>query len=143
MTKIGFLYHFSVHLPGLGGLAAWLVQEIEQLPAQKRALALSSWSAYAFSFPLRACPALQMSPMTLQMIGRFPEQGWPDEWAEKSNPLMAARKSGKRCRLGGTLSASAFSFYLPAAGAAPENGAAWRGLRVERPEQVLMRQAGP
>ncbi len=120
MTKIGFLYHFSVCLPGLGGLAAWLVQEMSSCQRKKTGAGIVVLVSLCVCISLAGLPSPANAPMTLQMIGRFPEQGWPDEWAEKSNPLMAAREIRKALPPGGTLSASAFSFFIyPAAGAMP------------------------
>lgn len=118
MTKIGFLYHFSVCLPGLGGLAAWLVKEMSGWQHKKTGAGIVVLVSLCAYISLAGLPGPTRAPMTLQMLGRFPQQGWPDEWAEKSNPLMAAREIKKVLPPGGTLSTSAFSFFLyPAAGA--------------------------
>lgn len=120
MTKIGFLYHFSVCLPGLGGLAAWLVKAMSACQYKKTNAGIAVICCLCACVSVAGLPGPTNAPMTFQMLGRFPAPGWPDEWAEKSNPLMAAREIKKALPPGGTFSTSAFSFFIyPAVGAMP------------------------
>lgn len=115
MSKIGFLYHFSVCLPGLGGLTAWL---IKNMTAGKAGIVAICCLCACVS--LAGLPGPAKAAMTFKMLERFPALGWPEEWAEKSNPLLAAREIRRVLPPGGTVSTSAFSFFIyPAVGAMP------------------------
>lgn len=123
LTKIGFLYHFSVCLPGLGGLVAWMAKD---LPARNAgsgkifARACLALCAICACVSVLGLPPPAMAANSLAMLERFPLKGWPEGLEKKSNALAAASAIRSLLPPGGTVATSAFSFFIyPAVGAMP------------------------
>lgn len=119
LLKIGFLYHFSVCIPGICGFCACAFALIPSgSPALRRAsLALSACACLIMAGLL--VPHFEKTATTAAVLRRFPAQGWPPELAERSTTLAAARAM-RELAPGGTASSTGFAYFVfPASGMLP------------------------
>lgn len=119
LTKIGFVYHLAVCLPGLGGLCSFFFAESWGTIQKAQGLVPAIWrtGAKILALACAVCAISGLPPpaqgkMTIAMLRNFPEYGWPGEYVDKSNVLMAARIIRENLPPHGTLASSAFSFNL-------------------------------
>ncbi len=132
LTKIGFLYHFSVCLPGMAFLCASNIKTIydkrQFLPGiSKPAIRRICYSLVAVCLFLSiiGLPSPFRFAMTVDMLKNFPPLGWSDKYAGQSNTLLAASEIRKVLPAGGTLSASGFTNFLNVASGAMSPVAGW------------------
>lgn len=119
-AKIGFLYHFSVCLPGLAGFCAWAYA---RLPSE----AIITRKRERLAAVLAAClmlaawlPHFGKLPVTLQTLQNFPRAGWPAALTDQSTTLQAAAALRKLAPAGATVSSSGFAYFIyPASGMRP------------------------
>lgn len=109
--KIGFLYHFSVCLPGLAGYCAWTANRASE---NKTEIKAGAWASAIAACCLAPLLALQFAkaPTTLAVFRAFPAQGWPAEIASQSTTLEAATKIKKLLPPGGTTASTGFAYFI-------------------------------
>lgn len=111
LSKIGFLYHFSVCLPGMAGYCAWAYSRIAQNRREARAAVFLAAIAFCCMAPLLA-GHLEKAPVTMATIGAYPAPGWPDELAHSSTTLEAAKKIRALLPENGRASSSGFAYFV-------------------------------
>lgn len=123
LSKIGFVYHFAVALPGCAGLCA--LAWGRALPASsrlRRGSAVALCLAWAIMF--LALPGMGQARMTLDVLRAFPSPGWPEKYIAESNTLLAGRAVRAALPPHGSLSVSGFMYFLyPVTGALPSSPA--------------------
>lgn len=117
-AKIGFLYHFSVCLPGMAGFCAYAYGRIDA--ASRRKAMLYVVGVAACLMPPLWPPQFAKLPVTMAALANYPGAGWPESVASQSQTLLAGQKLAWLAGEGGTASSSAFAYFLfPASGALP------------------------
>lgn len=119
LSKIGFVYHFAVALPGCAGLCAlgW-----SKLPCFSPRLRRKSVVALCLAWFIMflAMPGIGQARMTLDTLRSIPSPGWPEKYISESNTLLAGKAIRAILPPGGSLSISGFMFFLyPVTGALP------------------------
>lgn len=119
ISKIGFLYHFAICLPALGGLCAFYICNAEKslhtLSNRTRHRARLAWRSamvVCCIISIIGLPNPCKMEMTIAMLRHLPNAGWPDAYTEKSNILIAAKEIKRLLPPGGSLATSGFSFFL-------------------------------
>lgn len=112
LLKIGFLYHFSVCMPGMAGFCAYA---FSRLPGQKETMKKAAIWACAIAFCLM-CPQLYghflKLPQTLEVVKSFPDRGWPESLEADSTTLQAAKRIRELLPANGTVSSSGFAYFI-------------------------------
>lgn len=119
-SKIGFLYHFSVCLPGMAGFCAYAFGRlsVNAMSVSRGAFLVSALSA-CLMLPLWL-PHLERAPVTLETFRNYPASGWPQSLADKSTTLEAVEAIRKLANPGDTVSSSGFAYFIfPASGMLP------------------------
>lgn len=119
LTKIGFVYHFAVCLPGFAGLCAFLCRYTKWPSYDINIRNIKLSVAPSFLALLLACvlclnnlPGWRTFSQSMQVISQFPSREWPDNLVQKSNTLLAAKEIKKLLPPGGTLSTNALAYFL-------------------------------
>lgn len=115
--KLGFLYHFSVCLPGLAGLCACCAAKIpERQPKNK--VVIACVITLCLMLP-QLWPQLQKLPVTLQTLNT-PDWNWPENIVRESNTLAVAQEIRKNLSPAAKFSSSGFAYFLfPTSGHLP------------------------
>lgn len=119
-SKIGFLYHFSVCLPGIAGFCAYAFGRIPvDAVAERKAFILVCALGACLVLPLWL-PHMERIPVTVETLKNYPAPGWPESLADKSTTLKAVQAIRKLARPGDTVSSSGFAYFIfPASGMLP------------------------
>lgn len=122
ISKIGFPYHFSVCLPGIGALGALAWREFVEGRSEWVRLAVAA-SLVAFGgwfFWPKVGSLTNAWPATRSTLASAVEGGWPGDAVQKSNYLLAADAIAKASPPDRTLSVSGFMLALfPLTGSLP------------------------
>lgn len=123
LSKIGFVYHFAVALPGCAGLCALTWGGVLRVsPRLRRGGAVAL--CLAWGVMLVALPGAAQARMTLDVLRAFPSPVWPESYIPESNTLLAGRAVGRVLPPNGSLSVSGFMYFLyPVTGALPSSPA--------------------
>lgn len=120
MTKIGFAYHFAVTLPACAGLCAlaWSRRGDFPLPLRRASAGLAALACLLQLY--MALPGAGQARISLETLRAWPARGWPAALAPLSNTLLAGEAVRAVLPPGGSLSSSAFAYFLyPVTGALP------------------------
>ena len=118
LSKIGFVYHFAVVLPGCAGLCALGWSKIPPVSLRLRRKSILALCLAWFVMFL-ALPGIGQARMTLDTLHAFPSS-WPEKYIPESNTLLAGEAIRAVLPPNGTLSVSGFMFFLyPVTGALP------------------------
>lgn len=120
LLKIGFLYHFSVCLPGLAGFCACAYRCLPTDRIRQRKIGVcAAGVACCFMLP-PLFGHLAKASVTWETLKAFPETGWPETLANKSTTLQAAAKIRKLIPPGGKVASTGFAYFIfPASGSLP------------------------
>lgn len=124
MTKIGFAYHFAVTLPACAGLCAlaWSRRGDFPLPLRRASAGLAALACLLQLY--MALPGVGQARISLETLRAWPAPGWPAALAPLSNTLLAGEAVRAVLPPGGSLSSSAFAYFLyPVTGALPSGPA--------------------
>lgn len=110
LSKLGFVYHFSICYPALAACAALAWRAIP--PARGAGLFGRGLMIASLVLALLALPAPSRFQQTLALARNFPSVQWPEDRVEKSMPLRVAREIMAGGDKGASLAASGFSFFL-------------------------------
>lgn len=114
LTKIGFVYHFSVCLPGLAGFCALAWRKFAALPADLVPHLSRGAGAVIAAALICLClphfPGPEKMLVSWQSLKNFPTRNWPESMAAKSVPIATARAI--MADKPKTLATSGFSFFL-------------------------------
>ena len=118
LSKLGFVYHFAVMLPGCAGLCALAWRKLELYVPHWKNKALSAIGLTCmFMAVFIVRPGLSQ---TLAVWRNHPSPYWSTEVSQQSNTLLAAAKLRTLVPHGGTLSISGFTYlFYPATGMQP------------------------
>ena len=123
LSKIGFVYHFAVVLPGCAGLCALTWGRVLRVSSRLRRGGVVAL-CLAWVILLAALPGMGQARMTLDVLGAFPSPVWPERYIPESNTLLAGRAIRAALPPSGTLSISGFMYFLyPVTGALPSGPA--------------------
>lgn len=113
LSKVGFIYHFAVCLPGFAGLCALAWQRVEQCPSLFRLKRLGvPLASLACLLALTGLPGPAKLGMTLNVLRQYPNTTWPEQYVSQSNTLLAAKALHDILPGGATLSTSGHTFFL-------------------------------
>lgn len=124
MSKIGFAYHFAVTLPGCAGLCAlaWSRRGDFPLPLRRASVGLAALVCLLQLYMV--LPGAGQARISLETLRAWPAPVWPAALAPLSNTLLAGEAVRAVLPPGGSLSSSAFSYFLyPVTGALPSGPA--------------------
>lgn len=111
LLKIGFIYHFSVCLPGLAGFCAFAFSRLDCNPLIRRAgIGLTAIACCAMAPQLAL--HFTKAPLTWAVARNFPAQGWPEELRQKSGTLQVAAKIRELLPCGGTVATTGFAYFI-------------------------------
>lgn len=118
LSKIGFVYHFAVALPGCAGLCALGWSKISPASLRLRRKSVVA-ICLAWFVMFLALPGIGQARMTLDTLRAFPSP-WPEKYIPDSNTLLAGKAIRAVLPPNGRLSISGFMFFLyPVTGALP------------------------
>lgn len=112
LLKIGFLYHFTVSLPGICGFCACVFHNLRPGKLRRSELGLTACAALCM-FCLLA-PQFAKTQVTLQTLANWPAQGWPAALADQSTTLAAVRAAAGLAPHGSASSTGFAYFIFPA-----------------------------
>jgi len=110
--KLGFLYHFSVCLPGVAGFCAYAYGRIRLNSAKMHRYACMSAALCALLMLPEMAGHYRHLPASFDMACAMPSPGWPLEAANLSQTLQAAQAIKRHMPEGGVLAANGFTFFL-------------------------------
>lgn len=111
LLKIGFIYHFSVCLPGLAGFCAFTFRCLDcNALMRKTGIGLTALACCAMGPQLAL--HFTKAPLTWEVALNYPAQGWPEELRQKSCTLAAAAKIHELLPRGGTAATTGFTYFI-------------------------------
>lgn len=130
LMKIGFMYHFSVCLPGMAGFCAYAASRYQVRgaasglhPKGLRGALVGTAIAACLMLP-EYLPHMRRLPVTFATLNNFPAQGWPESLAPQSLPLEVVAKIKKMLKPGDRVSSSGFAYFIyPLSGTLPPSQA--------------------
>lgn len=122
LVKIGFVYHFSVCIPGIICMGAVFIRgiTIREITEKFKKISLRIFeliSAYSLVVSILLLPSPATAMRNMQNLANFPRLEWTDEMRKTSVALEALKVIKQYLPSNGTLSTSAFNFFFyPASG---------------------------